>query len=112
MSYGDIKSSYEYKCSILTTLFQYPISSSGGMSSSLDMVIISSNSEMSLKSVCHSMMMSGSFHMDMGMGIVHVVRDVHEYIRVCQGFLPYPNVHHQGALFGSPLPFPLLLSLG
>ena len=46
--------------------------------------------------MCCSMMMSGSSHMDMGMGIVHVVGRVHEYIKFCQGFPPYPNVHHQG----------------
>ena len=49
-----------------------------------------------LNPVSCSMMMSGSSHMDMGMGVVHVVRHGHEYIKFCQGFLPYPNVHHQG----------------
>ena len=58
------------------------------------------------------MMMSGSSHMDTGMGIVHVVGHVHEYRKVCQEFPPYPNVHHQGAQFGNPPPCPLLLLLG
>ena len=40
------------------------------------------------------MMMSGNPTMDMDMDIVHVVMNVHEYINLCQGFLPYPNVHH------------------
>ena len=48
--------------------------------------------------------------MDMGMGIVHVVRNVHEYIDVCQGFLPYSSVHHWAVMFGNPLP--CLLHLG
>ena len=58
------------------------------------------------------MMMSGSLHMDMGMGIVHVVRHVHGYIKFCQGFPPYPNVHHQGVLFGNLPPCPPLLLVG
>ena len=47
-----------------------------------------------LNPMCHSMMMPGNLNMDMGMDIVCVVRNVHEYIKVCQRFLPYPNVHH------------------
>ena len=65
-----------------------------------------------LNPVCHSMRMPGSSHTDMGMGIVHVVRNVREYIKSCQGFLPYPSVHRQGALSGSPPLFLLLLLLG
>ena len=48
-----------------------------------------------LNPVCHGMMMLGILNMDMDMDIVHVVMNVHEYIDVCQGFPPYPNVHHQ-----------------
>ena len=59
--------------------------------------------------MCHSMMMFGTWHMDMGMGIVHVVRHVCEHIKIYQGFPPYPNVNHQGALFGNPPPCTLLL---
>ena len=62
--------------------------------------------------VCHSMMMFGSLHRDMGMGIVHVVRHVHEHIMFYWGFPTYPNVHPQGALFENPPPCPLLLLLG
>ena len=40
-----------YKCSILTRVFQYPMSLSTGMSSSLEVVIRSSNSKMLLKSM-------------------------------------------------------------
>ena len=58
------------------------------------------------------MMMPDNPNMDMVMAIVCVVMNVHEYINVCQGFLPYPNVHHQVGLFGNPLPLPLLLLLG
>ena len=39
-------------------------------------------------------MMPGNQNMDMGIDIVNVVMTVNEYINVCQGFLPYPNVHH------------------
>ena len=64
-----------------------------------------------LNPVCHSMMISGNLHMDMGMDIVHVVMNVHEYINVCQGFLPYFNFHPQAVWFGNPLPCLLLLHL-
>ena len=58
------------------------------------------------------MMMPGNLNMDMGIDIVCVVMNVHEYINVCQGFLPYPNVHHQVGPFGNLLPLFLLLLLG
>ena len=109
MSYSNIESSYEYKCSILTTVFQYPISLWRDVFIAGCGHYIQKTWRCHLNPVCHSTMMSGSLHMDMGMGIVHVVRNVHEYIKVCQGFLPYLNVHHQGALSGSLLPFLLLL---
>ena len=51
------------------------------------------------------MMMSGNSHMDMGMEIVHVVRNVHEYIDVCQGFFLYSNFSPLEVIFGNPLPF-------
>ena len=38
----------------------------------------------------HSMMKFDGLNMD----IVHVVMNVYGYIDVCQGFLPYPSVHH------------------
>ena len=57
----------------------------------------------------HSMMMYGISHMDMGMDIVHVVRNVHECIMVYWESPPFPNVHHRVVLFVSPL---LLLCLG
>ena len=56
--------------------------------------------------------MLGNLNMDMDMGIVHVVGNVHGNTDVCQGFPPYPNVHHQVGLFGSLLPLLLLLLLG
>ena len=59
--------------------------------------------------MCHSMMMLGNPNIDMDMDIVHVVMNVHGYIDVCQGFSPYPNVHHRAGLLGSPLPLLLLL---
>ena len=62
-----------------------------------------------LNPVCCSMMMSGGSHMDKGMGIVHVVRNVHECIKFYWKSPPFPNVCHQVVLFGSPL---LLLLLG
>ena len=58
------------------------------------------------------MMMFGIPNMDMDMDIVCVVMNFHEYIDVCQGFSPYPNVHHPAGLFGSPLPLLHLLLLG
>ena len=70
------------------------MSLSAGMSSLLDVVIRSSNLEMSLKSIDHCMMRGGHPHMDMDMDIFHVVTNVHEYINVYQELLPYPNVHH------------------
>ena len=42
--------------------------------------------------------------MDMGMGIVHVVMNVHVHIMVCQEFLQWSNVHHLMKQFGNPLP--------
>ena len=57
-------------------------------------------------------MMPGNPNMDMDMDIIHLVMNVHEYINICQGFLPYPNVHQQVGLFGNPLPLPLLMLLG
>ena len=57
-------------------------------------------------------MMSGSLHMDMSMGIVHVVRHVYEHIKFYQGFPPYLNAHGQGAMFENPPPCPVLLLLG
>ena len=53
-------------------------------------------------------MRCGNLNMDMDMDIVHVVMNVHGYINVYQGFLPYPNAHHPVRLFGSPPPLLLL----
>ena len=58
------------------------------------------------------MMKFDNLNMDMDMDIVHVVMSVHGYNDVCQGFLPYPNVHCQVELFGSTLPLLRLLLLG
>ena len=54
-------------------------------------------------------MMLSNRNMETDMDIVHVVMNVHEYINVCQGFLPYPNEHHQVRQFESPLPLLLLM---
>ena len=51
----------------------------------------------------HSKRKIGNLNMDMGMGIVHVVMNVHVYIVVCQEFLQWSNVHHPMKQFGSPL---------
>ena len=61
--------------------------------------------------VCQSMM-SGNLHMGTDMGIIHVVRNVHEYIEVCQGFHPNSNVHPWVVQFGNPLPYLFVLCLG
>ena len=50
--------------------------------------------------------------MNMGMGIVRVVTNVHVHIVVCQEFLWWSNVHHPMKLFGNPLPLLLLLLPG
>ena len=80
-----------------------------GMPLSLDVVIRSSIWRCHLNPRYHSMMKFDNPNMDMDMDIVHVVMNVHGYIDVCQGFLPYPSVHHQVGLLGSSLPLLLLL---
>ena len=62
-----------------------------------------------LNAMCCSRMMHGNPNKDMGMDIVHVVMNVHEYMKTCQRFPLYPNVRHQVGLFGSPRLLPLLL---
>ena len=49
--------------------------------------------------------------MDRGMGIVHVVMNIHVHIVVCPEFLQWSNDHHPTKRFGNPLPFLLLPGL-
>ena len=46
--------------------------------------------------------MSGNLHMGTGMGIVHVVINVHVCTMVCQGSLQWSSVHHPMEQFGNP----------